>query len=476
MPPKISPRQEIPKQSPRERSHNFNEVALGYAQQTAVAEAKRCLQCPDQPCVAGCPVGIDIPGFIRKIAEKNFAAAAKILKEKNCLPAICGRVCPQEDQCEKSCILTQKNQPIAIGYLERFVADWDSQNRRSDFGSLQSTENREQKKYSSANCKRPKVAVVGSGPAGLTVAGELAKLGYYIVIFEALHLPGGVLTYGIPGFRLPKEIVRQEIEYVKNLGVEVKTDYVIGKIKTIDELFSQEFKAVYIAIGAGLPEFMGIAGENLIGVYSANEFLTRVNLMKAYLFPRIATPIRVGRRVAVVGGGDVALDSARTALRLGAEKVYIVYRRSDEEMPARAEEFKNAIDEGINFRFLTQPMKIIGDEKRNVRAIECLRMKLGEPDASGRRRPVPIAGSNFVIDLDTLIIAIGTGANPLLTSSVPDLELNEKGYIKVDVEGRTSKQGVFAGGDIVSGSATVIAAMGMAKRAALAIDSYVKKI
>ncbi|MCD6093926.1 MAG: NADPH-dependent glutamate synthase [Candidatus Omnitrophica bacterium] len=470
---RITHRQEIPKQPPQERIHNFKEVALGYDEERAVAEAKRCLQCPNKPCVRGCPVGIDIPAFIKEIAERDFAAAAEILREKNSLPAVCGRVCPQEEQCEKSCTLAHKSQPIAIGCLERFVADWELNKSPSH----QVTRSPVKTRNPLPATRSPlSVAVIGSGPAGLTVAGELAKLGYSVVIFEALHLPGGVLTYGIPEFRLPKEIVKEEIRYLQSLSVEIKTDYVIGKIETIDGLFKRGFKAVYVAIGAGLPKFMGIDGENLIGVYSANEFLTRVNLMKAYLFPRVATPIKIGRRVGVIGGGNVALDSARTAIRLGAEEVYILYRRSAEEMPARAEEFENAREEGIKFRFLTQPIRIIGDRKRNVRAIECIRMKLGEPDTSGRRRPIPIVGSNFVIELNTVIVAIGTGANSLLPGSAPDLEVNEKGYIKVDAEGRTSKKGVFAGGDIVGGSATVIAAMGMAKRAALAIDRYIRSL
>ncbi|OQX52869.1 MAG: glutamate synthase (NADPH), homotetrameric [Candidatus Omnitrophica bacterium 4484_213] len=479
---RIMHRQEIPKQPPQERIHNFKEVALGYDEERAVAEAKRCLQCPNKPCVRGCPVGIDIPAFIKKIAERDFAAAAEILREKNSLPAVCGRVCPQEEQCEKSCTLAHKSQPIAIGCLERFVADWEIS--KSPVSSMQYAVGKMKDKRSKiANCQlsvvnysQPSVAVIGSGPAGLTVAGELAKLGYSVVIFEALHLPGGVLTYGIPEFRLPKEIVKEEVRYLQSLSVEIKTDYVIGKIETIDGLFKRGFKAVYVAIGAGLPKFMGIDGENLIDVYSANEFLTRVNLMKAYLFPRVATPIKIGRRVGVIGGGNVALDSARTAIRLGAEEVYVLYRRSAEEMPARAEEFENAREEGIKFKFLTQPIRIIGGKRRNVRAMECLRMKLGEPDTSGRHRPIPIVGSNFVIELNTVIIAIGTGANPLLPGSVPDLEVNKKGYIKVDAEGRTSKKGVFAGGDIVGGSATVIAAMGMAKRAALAIDRYIRSL
>lgn len=467
----INNRKKIPKQTPQKRICNFEEVVLGYDKKTAIAEARRCLQCPVNPsCIKGCPVKIDIPKFIKKIAQEDFTSAARILKEKNSLPAICGRVCPQEEQCEKACVLAKKNSSIAIGYLERFIADFS--NRLID----QSTNLLTDKSANSQQTgKQAKIAVIGSGPAGLTIAGDLVKLGYDVVIFEALHLPGGVLSYGIPEFRLPKQIVRHEVNYIKTLGVEIKTDYVIGKIETIDGLFKKGFKAIYISIGAGLPKFLGISGENLIGVYSANEFLTRVNLMKAYLFPQVATPIRVGRKVAIVGGGNVALDSARTALRLGAKKVYIIYRRSSKQMPARAEEFENACEEGIEFRFLTQPIRIIGNDRRNVKAIECISMMLGSPDASGRARPIPIKKSNFIIDIDTVIIAIGAGPNPLLLNNTADLELDERGYIKVDSNGKTSKKGVFAGGDIVTGSATVISAMGMAKKTALAINDYVKE-
>jgi len=446
------------KQSPLERVHNFEEVNLGYSEEEAIAEANRCLECSSPSCVDGCPVGVDIPGFIKKIKKGDFCSALALIREKNNLPAICGRVCPQEKQCEKKCVLSRKDRAVAIGNLERFVADYCS----SSFG-------RADLSLSSAS-----VAVVGSGPAGLTTAGDLARLGYSVSVFEALHLPGGVLRYGIPAFRLPKEVLEREIEYIKSLGVEIKTDYVIGKIKGIGDLLKEGAKAVYIGIGAGLPRFLEIEGEDLVGVYSANEFLTRVNLMKAYLFPYVATPVRVGRKVAVIGGGNVALDSARTALRLGAERVFLLYRRSSVEMPARKEEFENAREEGVEFMFFTQPVRIIGGEKREVRGIECVRTELKEKDESGRRSPVPLPNSNFSLEVDSVIIAIGTQANPLLFQDGKELERTEKGYIKVDEEGRTSMKGVFAGGDIVTGSATVISAMGMAKKSALAIDRYIR--
>ena len=446
------------KQSPLERVHNFEEVNLGYSEEEAIAEANRCLECSSPSCVDGCPVGVDIPGFIKKIKKGDFCSALALIREKNNLPAICGRVCPQEKQCEKKCVLSRKDRAVAIGNLERFVADYCS----SSFG-------RADLSLSSAS-----VAVVGSGPAGLTTAGDLARLGYSVSVFEALHLPGGVLRYGIPAFRLPKEVLEREIEYIKSLGVEIKTDYVIGKIKGIGDLLKEGAKAVYIGIGAGLPRFLEIEGEDLVGVYSANEFLTRVNLMKAYLFPYVATPVRVGRKVAVIGGGNVALDSARTALRLGAERVFLLYRRSSVEMPARKEEFENAREEGVEFMFFTQPVRIIGGEKREVRGIECVRTELKEKDESGRPSPVPLPNSNFSLEVDSVIIAIGTQANPLLFQDSKELERTEKGYIKVDEEGRTSMKGVFAGGDIVTGSATVISAMGMAKKSALAIDRYIR--
>ena len=472
---KRAPRQKMPKQEPRIRARNFNEVALGYSDDMAVIEAGRCLQCKTKPCIPGCPVEIDIPGFIEKIRELDFAAAARILKDKNSLPAICGRVCPQEDQCEKVCLLGKKDEPVAIGRLERFVADWEA-----GHPELMKKEPKEESEPPASVRKiLGSVAVVGSGPAGLTVAGDLARMGYRVVIFEAFHKPGGVLVYGIPEFRLPKAIVEREIEYVKSLGVEIKTDYVIGRILTIDELLQNGYDAVYIAVGAGLPSFMNIPGENLNGVYSANEFLTRSNLMKAYRFPEYRTPIKLGRRTAVVGGGNVAMDSARTALRLGAEEVHIIYRRSRAEMPARIEEIENAEEEGVIFHLLTNPVRIIGDKKDNapglwVKEIECIKMELGEPDSSGRRRPVPVPESEFQMPMDIVVMAIGTGANPLISGTTPDLEVNKWGYIVIDpATGKTNKPGVYAGGDIVTGAATVIEAMGAGRKAARAIHEYI---
>jgi glutamate synthase (NADPH/NADH) small chain len=471
---KRPPRQGMPKQEPSVRARNFKEVALGYTEEMAVAEANRCLQCKDVPCVAGCLVEIDIPAFIKKVSESDFEGAARILKQKNALPAICGRVCPQEDQCEKVCVLIKKGEPIAIGYLERFVADWEA-------GHLKGEETSAIQKVQDRHEATGSVAIVGSGPAGLTLAGDLAKLGYRVVIFEALHKPGGVLKYGIPEFRLPRAIVEREVAYVKSLGVEIKTDYVIGRILTIDDLFRDGFDAVYVATGAGLPKFMGIPGENLSGVYSSNEFLTRINLMEAYRFPEYKTPLKIGKKVAVVGGGNVAMDAARTALRLGADEVHLIYRRSRTEMPARIEEVENAGEEGIIFHYLTNPVRIIGGAKENargrwVRAIECIRMELGEPDESGRRSPIPISGSEFIMPVDIVIMAIGTGANPLISSTTKDLPVDRWGYIVTEPEtGRTSKEGVWAGGDIVTGSATVIAAMGAARRAARSIHEYISQ-
>ncbi len=457
--PKKTP---MPEQEPLVRIENFNEVALGYSVKNAIAEAERCLSCKKAPCVGGCPVEVDIPAFIQFVKEGDFLKAVKKIKEKNILPAICGRVCPQEDQCEKYCTLGKKYEPIAIGRLERFVADFEREK-----GLVEGFE------VPKPNGK--KVAVIGSGPSGLTVAGDLVKLGYDITIFEALHKPGGVLVYGIPEFRLPKKVVQAEIEFLQKMGVKIQTDVVVGKTVTIDELLNQEYQAVFIGIGAGLPLFMGIEGENLNGVYSANEFLTRVNLMKAYLFPEYDTPIKRGEKVAVVGGGNVALDSARTALRLGAKKVYLVYRRSEKEMPCRHEEFEHAKEEGVEFIFLTLPKRILSRGNGWVGAIECIKMILGEPDETGRRRPVPVSGSEFILDVDVVVVAIGTRANPLLPSTTPGLRLNEKGYIKINEIGRTSKKGVFAGGDIVTGSATVISAMGAGRTAARAIDEYLSK-
>ncbi len=450
----------MPKQNPGERIKNFNSVALGLSEMAAQAEAKRCLQCKKAACVRGCPVEIDIPAFIKLIAEGKFSEAGRKIKEKNNLPAICGRVCPQESQCEQLCILAKKGAPIAIGALERFATERQPKQFRTN----------------AQNRQRAEVAVVGSGPAGLTCAGDLAKAGYAVTVFESLHQPGGVLTYGIPEFRLPKQIVREEIAYVQSLGVEVKQNILVGKTLTLNELFAQGYRSVFIAVGAGLPQFLGIAGENLNRVYSANEFLTRVNLMKAYRFPEYDTPINIGRRVAVVGAGNVAFDAARCALRLGADEVLIVYRRSEQEMPARREEIENAKEEGVRLHLLTLPVKIIGDSSGYVRAIQCLKMKLGEADASGRKRPIPIEGSEFTLDADTVIIAIGQKPNPLLTGATAKLATGQGGIILVDPETQgTNMPGVYAGGDIATGAATVISAMGAGKRAAKSIDKYLKE-
>lgn len=455
-------REPMPKQDPKMRIRNFDEVALGYTREQAMREASRCLQCKKAFCVEGCPVDIDIPAFIQKIKEGDFMGAIHKIKEKNSLPAVCGRVCPQEEQCEDMCILGKKKDPVAIGRLERFVADYEFGKGEVRVPKLPEPSGK-------------KVAVIGAGPAGLTVAGELCKIGHAVTVFEALHAPGGVLVYGIPEFRLPKWIVQRESDYIGKLGADIKVSYVIGKAKTVDRLLQEGYDAVFIGTGAGLPYFLNIPGENLNGVYSANEFLTRVNLMKAYLFPEYNTPIRLGRKIAVIGGGNVAMDSARTSLRLGAEKVYLVYRRSREEMPAREEEIENAFEEGIEPRLLTNPIRILGDDKGWVKGLECVRMELTEPDDSGRRRPVPIADSEHVIDVDMVVVAIGQGPNPLLTSTTPDLELTKWGNIVADEEtGRTSKKGVFAGGDIVTGAATVILAMGAGKKAARSIDQYLK--
>ncbi|AZR73522.1 glutamate synthase (NADPH), homotetrameric [Anoxybacter fermentans] len=453
----------MPVQDSKERIKNFNEVALGYSEADALKEAERCLNCKKPLCKQGCPVEVPIPEFIQAIKEKDYEKAIEILKSKNNLPAICGRVCPQENQCEKYCVMGKKHEPVAIGRLERWVADWDL-NRKKEVKSIEAT--------------KGKVAVVGAGPAGLTAAADLAKMGYKVTVFEAFHKAGGVLVYGIPEFRLPKEIVKREVEYIKQLGVELKLNFIIGKTKTIDELFEDGYEAVFIATGAGLPRFMNIPGENLNGVYSANEFLTRVNLMKAYRFPEYKTPIRVGKRVAVIGGGNVAMDAARTALRLGAES-YVIYRRSEKEMPARLEEIHHAKEEGVKFKFLANPVEIIGNEKGEVIAIKCIDMELGEPDESGRRRPIPKEGSEWVMEVDNVIIAIGNSPNPLVPRTTPDIETTKWGTIVVKNEdGETTKEGVFAGGDIVTGAATVIEAMGAGKRAARAIDQYLtnKKI
>lgn len=425
----------------------------------AITEASRCLQCPDHPCIKGCPVGINIPAFIKCIKEGDFDKAIAIVKERNSLPAMTGRVCPWENQCEATCILDKIGEPVAIGRLERFVADHELK-RGYEMPKI-------------ANPTGHKVAVVGSGPAGLTAAADLAKLGHSVVIFEALHTPGGVLSYGIPEFRLPKKIVKAEVSYVEKLGASIKTDIVIGKLITIDELLEQGFDAVFIASGAGAPNFLDLPGENLCGIYSANEFLTRSNLMKAYAFPEYDTPIKVGKRVVVIGGGNVAVDAARTALRLGADEVYIVYRRSEKEMPARVEEIDNAKEEGVKFRFLTNPVRFQGNEKGWVEQMKCIRMKLGELDESGRRRPIPIEGSEFSMNVDTVVVAIGQKPNPLIPRTTKGLQITRWGTIVVDEKsGKTTKDEVWAGGDIVSGAATVIEAMGMGKRAAKSIHEY----
>jgi len=461
------PRVAMPEQDPEKRKKNFNEVTLGYTEEDALREASRCLQCKNPECIKGCPVEIDIKGFIKLIQKKKFNEALGKIRERNSLPAICGRVCPQEDQCEKECILGIKDDPVAIGRLERYVADRELKRKAQRLKECAWSEIAKQ-------CAREKIAIIGSGPGGLTCGSELAKLGYRVTIFEALHKPGGVLVYGIPEFRLPKEIVRREIDYVRSLGVKIEVNMVMGKILTLDDLFSEGFKAVFIATGAGLPYFMSIPGENLNGVYSANEYLTRSNLMKAYKFPRCDTPIIRGDKVAVVGGGNVAMDSARVAKRLGAKHVYLIYRRSEEEMPARNEEIEHAREEGIEFKLLAGPVEIIG-KYGWVHKVRCIKMKLGEPDDSGRRRPVPIEGSEFNIEVKVVVMAIGQGPNPLLTSTIPQLELTRRGNIKADpATGKTNIEGVFAGGDIVTGAATVILSMGAGKNAAAAIDEYVR--
>jgi len=459
-------RVEMPRQEPEVRAKNYNEVALGYSAEQALAEANRCIQCPKRPCVAGCPVGVDIPDFIQAIRDGDMPKAVQVLKSKNALPGICGRVCPQETQCEAVCTLAKKEAPIAIGRLERYVADWE----RANMG-LANPE--PQKGQSSPTGK--KVAVVGSGPAGLVAAADLAKLGHSVTMFEALHVAGGVLMYGIPEFRLPKGIVQAEVEYVASLGVKLELDAVIGKIDTIDELLNGDYDAVFLGTGAGLPMFLNIPGENLNGIYSANEFLTRVNLMKAYQFPEYDTPVRVGKRVAVIGGGNVAMDSARCALRLGAEKVSIVYRRSEKELPARREEVENAMEEGIEFKLLTNPKQFLGNDRNEVVGMECYEMELGEPDESGRRRPIVKPGSEFTIDCDVAIVALGTTPNPLIASTTEGLKTTRWGTVVADEEtGKTLKDKVWAGGDIVTGAATVISAMGAGKRAAADIDAYLR--
>lgn len=458
---------EMPTQEPQIRARNFSEVALGYSEETAVDEAMRCLNCKNMPCVSGCPVNIHIPEFIEKVKEGDFEAAYQIISRTSSLPAVCGRVCPQETQCECKCVRGIKGEPVGIGRLERFVADWHAAHSDKVPEAPASNDHR--------------VAVVGSGPSGLTCAGDLAKKGYKVTVFEALHTAGGVLVYGIPEFRLPKKIVAKEVENLKALGVDIETNVIIGKTLTVDELFDRGFEAVFIGSGAGLPNFMGIEGESLKGVYSANEFLTRSNLMKAYL-DKPETPIMKGGNVAVVGGGNVAMDAARTALRLGAENVYIVYRRSMEELPARREEVEHAQEEGIDFRLLNNPVEILGyhnsDDPRDpkngfVTGMKCIKMELGEPDERGRRRPIPVEGSEFVLDVDTVIIAIGTSPNPLIKNTTKGLEVNSRGGVIVTEDGLTSRNGVYAGGDVVTGAATVISAMGAGKIAAKAIDEYI---
>ncbi len=455
-----NPQMEMPKQAVEQRVHNFDEVALGYIEELALMEAGRCLNCPKPQCKKGCPVEVPIPEFIQLIKENKFAEAAKKLKEKNALPAVCGRVCPQEEQCQKFCVLGVRGDPVGIGRLERYASDWERLNTRLEPQAI--TQN------------GGKVAVVGSGPAGLTVAADLAKMGHRVTIFESLHTAGGVLMYGIPQFRLPKEIVQTEVEYVKSLGVEVRLDSTVGLLSTIQELMTGGYDAVFIGSGAGLPNFLHVPGENLKGIYSANEFLIRTNLMKAYKFPEYDTPIRVGKRVGVVGAGNVAMDSARCALRLGAERVYIIYRRSRDEMPARAEEAENAEEEGIEFNLLTNPIRFIGNDRGFLEKVECVKQRLSEPDQSGRRRPEPIEGSNFTIDIDTAVIAIGQSPNPIIQQTTEGLQTTRHGTIVVNEETmQTALPGVYAGGDVVSGAATVISAMGAGKKAAKAIHAYI---
>ena len=461
MPKERIPRQEMPRQKPEERRRNFKEVALGYTLEQALTEASRCLQCKKPSCVEGCPVQVRIPEFIGALRNKEFRRAAELLKDKNNLPAICGRVCPQETQCEIRCVLGRKDQPVAIGRLERFVADWE----RAAGVQMPTL----------APSTGKRVAVIGAGPAGLTCAADLARYGHQVTIFEALHAPGGVLMYGIPEFRLPKDIVQAEVDYVTRLGVELRLNTVVGKLGTVHELLKDGYSAVFLGTGAGLPMFMDIPGENLNGVYSANEFLTRNNLMKAYLFPEYDTPVKVGRRVAVIGAGNVAMDASRVALRLGAEEVHIVYRRSREEAPARAEELENAVEEGIIFDWLTNPVEVLGNDKGWVRGMRCVRMELGEPDASGRRRPIPIPGSEFEMEVDTVIMALGTRPNPMVFTHAVGLERSRHGTVVANEEtGRTKLERVWAGGDIVTGAATVISAMGAGKRAAADIDRYLR--
>jgi len=452
----------MPTQDAVERARNFNEVALGYSQETVIDEAKRCLQCKKEPCRQGCPVEVNTPAFIKLAAEGDFAGAIAKIKEKNALPAVCGRVCPQERQCEKYCTLGKKMDPVGIGRIERFCADWE----RSTGVKIPEV----------APSTGKKVAIIGSGPSGLTCAADLAKLGHKVTIFEALHVAGGVLMYGIPEFRLPKAVVQAEVENLKKLGVEIEVNSVVGKFATVDQLMEEEgFDSVFIGTGAGLPYFMNIPGENACGVYSANEFLTRTNLMKGYMFPNWDTPIKIGSKVAVLGGGNVAMDAARTALRLGAEESWIVYRRSHEELPARKEEAEHAEEEGVKFAFLTSPVEIVSNDEGWVTGMKCIKYELGEPDASGRRRPVAIEGSEYLMEVDTVVVAIGQGPNPLVPRTTKGLELNKKGNIVADENAATSKPGVYAGGDVVTGAATVILAMGAGRTAANAMHEYLSK-
>ncbi|MEG0777621.1 MAG: NADPH-dependent glutamate synthase [Oscillospiraceae bacterium] len=461
--PNMSPtKNPMPEQAPLVRNKNFLEVANGYTAETAIDEARRCLACKNKPCVSGCPVNVRIPEFIAKVAEGDFNAAYDIITSTNSLPAVCGRVCPQESQCEGKCVRGIKGEPVAIGRLERFVADFHSANSNGTKAEAAAPKN-----------NGHRVAVVGSGPAGLTCAGDLARMGYDVTVFEAFHKAGGVLVYGIPEFRLPKAIVQSEIDNLVSIGVKLVTNAVIGKSISVDELFEDGYEAVFIGSGAGLPQFMNIPGENLLGVYSANEYLTRINLMKAYL-PEYDTPIKKAKRVAVVGGGNVAMDSARCAKRMGAEEVYIVYRRSMDELPARREEVHHAMEEEVVFKLLNNPVAALSDENGHVKGLECVQMELGEPDASGRRRPIEIKGSNFVLDVDAVIIAIGTSPNPLIKSTTSGLETDRRGCIVANEAAATSREGVFAGGDAVTGAATVILAMGAGKTAAESIDNYIK--
>lgn len=449
----------MPTQEPQVRCHNFDEVTTGYTEEMAIEEANRCLHCKNKPCVSGCPVNVNIPDFIEQVKQGNFEEAYNIISVTSSLPAVCGRVCPQESQCEKHCVRGIKGEPVAIGRLERFVADWHREHNQAIIEKPQSNGH--------------KVAIVGAGPAGLTCAGDLAKKGYEVTVFEALHVAGGVLMYGIPEFRLPKEIVQKEIENLKALGVNIITNFVVGRSDTIDALQEEGYEAIFIGSGAGLPNFMNLEGENLKGVYSANEFLTRINLMKAYQ-PDSSTPIQHPKKCVVVGGGNVAMDAARSAKRLGAE-VHVVYRRSLEELPARKEEVEHAMEEGIIFDLLTNPTKVLGNEEGWINGVECIRMELGEPDASGRRRPIEVQGSEFVIDCDCMIMSIGTSPNPLIRSTTQGLETNRKGCIVIDDSGKTSRDGIYAGGDAVTGAATVISAMGAGKKAAASIDELLSK-